>query len=575
MSFGGLTALQFWLGLGALGAVLAALQILRVRQREVSVVTTLFWRQALEQTRARVFRQRFRHVGTWLFLLLICGLLWLAIARPTLRDGVSEHTICLLDGSADMARGRRFAEAVAQLKKDVQGLPLEATDVIYVGGETRTLLAAGEDRLLLARRLASQAPAAAPARLGAVIEDLLRVHAGALTIRVYGDGALPASASLPERVRLARVDTGIPVRDYNLGVVTLGMAEASSGAADAVDVLVALRAEQGGAPVGTSGGALRITLDGRELTLTPESEGLGTGYPRWRYRDVPARGQLLRAALRRGARTDALPLDDSAEIILPNRPLLRVFVDAALHSLLGPVITADPGLHLVASAQEEADVVIRAGAGEPAGGRPTLSFDTTEAGAAAFLIRGPAASGEALLATAERQLALARIDGAALAQRTGRTIGAHAEVAPERRIRVWISLLQPESGFVSSRAFPLFVAGALRWLAGRVELVPYAAAGFVLPVEADTSGYADETGRLLQPLGVAFTPPVAGRYHPRGGPSDVIASLLPDHLPRQADAVRGAAAAPAAPFPLRTLLLLLACGLLCVEWVLYRTGRMP
>ena len=52
MSFSGLTALQFWLGLGVIGAVLAALQFLRVRHREIPVATTLFWRQAIEETRA-------------------------------------------------------------------------------------------------------------------------------------------------------------------------------------------------------------------------------------------------------------------------------------------------------------------------------------------------------------------------------------------------------------------------------------------------------------------------------------------------------------------------------------------
>jgi len=575
MSFSGLTALQFWLGLGTLGAVLAALQILRVRQREIPVVTTLFWRQAMEQTRARVFRRRFRHFGTWLFLFLICGLLWLAIARPVSSGRPRERTVCLLDGSADMARGRRFADAVAQLETDVVGLPADATDVIYVGADTSTLLTAGEDRLLLAHRLGDLAPDAAPARLGAVIDDLLHAHRGALTIRVYGDGVLPAGASLPERVQLARVDTGATVREYNAGIVTLGIGDASSGASDTVDVLVAVRAERGGTPVGTSGGALEAVLDDRLLTITPQAEGLGTKYARWRYRDVPARGQRLRLALRTGSRPDALTLDDSAEIILPNRPVLRVFVDVALRPILTPMLAADPGLRLVASAQEEADIWIRGGASEPSAGRPTLWFDPGEAHSAALVIEGPAASAQVLLAEAQARLALAQIDGVALAQTMGRTIAAHAEVGAERRVRVWHSLLQPQMGFVSSRAFPLFVAGAVRWLAGQTELIPYAAAGYALPVRAHALGYVDAQGRSLQPLGAAFTPPVVGRYQARTGQMAVIASLLEDGVAPHADDAAGAEAAPTAPFPFVSLLILLAFGLLCVEWTLFRSGKMP
>ena len=49
--------------------VLAALQYLRVRPRRTRVVTSLFWRQAVEQAKARTLFERFRHPRTYLLLL--------------------------------------------------------------------------------------------------------------------------------------------------------------------------------------------------------------------------------------------------------------------------------------------------------------------------------------------------------------------------------------------------------------------------------------------------------------------------------------------------------------------------
>ncbi|MGC6487195.1 MAG: BatA domain-containing protein, partial [Planctomycetota bacterium] len=80
MSFGFVPALLGVLGLGAIAGLLYALQRLRVRHQEVEVETTMFWRQAIEESRARVLTQRFRHPWTYALLLSICSLLWLAFA---------------------------------------------------------------------------------------------------------------------------------------------------------------------------------------------------------------------------------------------------------------------------------------------------------------------------------------------------------------------------------------------------------------------------------------------------------------------------------------------------------------
>ena len=111
MSVLGLSFMTYGLGLLGLAAGLFLLQRLRVRHREVPVVTTLFWQQATEARRARVFVERFRHPWAYALFLLIAGLLWTAFAQPaTEQDGDVAHVI-LLDGSAGMAVGDRFEEA--------------------------------------------------------------------------------------------------------------------------------------------------------------------------------------------------------------------------------------------------------------------------------------------------------------------------------------------------------------------------------------------------------------------------------------------------------------------------------
>ena len=68
--------------LAALAGALYLLQRLRVRHREVDVATTLFWHEAVHETRARVLVQRFRHPWAYALLLAISALLWSVVGAP-------------------------------------------------------------------------------------------------------------------------------------------------------------------------------------------------------------------------------------------------------------------------------------------------------------------------------------------------------------------------------------------------------------------------------------------------------------------------------------------------------------
>ena len=161
MSFLNLPLWGIGAGFAALAAGLFLLQMLRVRQRQIEVPTTMFWRQAVEESRARVLRQRFRHPWTYLFLLVIAALLWFAIAGIVTSSREDHDNLLILDGSVGMSRPERFESAVKLLLADAAGIPAESREVWWVGAQTRLLLAKGEHVLLLSERLKNLQPEAA------------------------------------------------------------------------------------------------------------------------------------------------------------------------------------------------------------------------------------------------------------------------------------------------------------------------------------------------------------------------------------------------------------------------------
>ena len=249
--------------------------------------------------------------------------------------------------------------------------------------------------------------------------------------------------------------------------------------------------------------------------------------------------------------------------------MLRVAIDESLRPFFARVIEADAGLVL---AEDEADVAIAEGTSP--GVVPTLSVVSAGDAEHAIAVTAPRAHPDRLLAAVQEDLALAEIDGAALAHATGRVISVGAAAGEGRAITLWRALLAPDAGFVASRAFPLFTAKALRWLADRAPLHAFVAAGEPL-ADARSGAFTDPLGRVCDPAGAAFTPPVAGDYvGPRGGR---LSAALLDASGYEASAASAADApdAPTAPFSIVTLLILVVFALLGLEWLLFRTGRLP
>jgi hypothetical protein len=462
-------------GVALLAGLLFVLQRLRVRHKEVVVPTTLFWRAAVQETRARVFVDRFRHPLAYLLLLLACCLLWLAFAEPVGRANRSERmTVLLLDGSAGMAWGDRFERAKRTLLEQVARLPERRAEVILCAGWPRTLLRRGEHRILLERRLERARPEACPASLERVVASLPRDRVASIV--VVGDAPL-SDTVVPHGWTVLR--PGSPgTRGANGGVLALGVSDAASGAWDRVDVHVQ-------APAGYS-----INLE----SLV----------------DVPARGQEVIVRLPGG---DAIALDDEARMVLPNRSTVRVKAAPEFHA----VLSVDPGV-VLATDGVEIELVDGSGIGIEG---PAESFGTAPGDPLEFV-------------DAERGEPAPRFE---------RRIGL------ERRVLVGRALLTDRYNFTRSRAFPLFVARAVRWLAGSEEYPAYVAVGEPIP-------------------GQDFAPPTAGAY------GSLVASLLDPLEPTTVARDDGLASAGRGG-DLAGWLALLAFALLLCEWYLHRTGRVP
>lgn len=536
-------------GVGATALVLVLLQRLRVRHREQRVVTTLFWRQAVEEARARVLVRRFRHPLAFLLFLTIAALLWLAASGPRTGTGEAREVVLLVDGSLAMSNDGARAAAHRELLAEVKQADAARTRVVWVGDVMRSLLVPGEDPLLLEGRLSALPPVAIPSQMERALSNLSAQASAERALDVHCFG--PALGGVPAAEGFQVYQAHVVPSSTEARVAVLGVGPSADGRLDAVDVLIGVQAST--APP-------RVALDGEAITqpLVRQAQA-GT----WRIEGLAARGQHLTVQAGTGR---------AAAMRLPDLRPLRVAIAADVLGVLTPLIESDPGLEL-ARDEAAADVAVRVGTITPETETPTLWL--SEAGTRdAFVLRVPAATGrEAVeLRRGFESLGLEWIDARQLAEATQREIRVSVEEAPRRGLVIWRSLIGGRYNFTSDRAFPLFFARALRWLADAEAIRPFVAAGESLA--GATERLINAAGTPLDPVGSEFVPPAAGRYGT--GPRAILASALeaPVQVGTRTQA-RGASAAVGAGTSWTGLLLLLVFALLWIEWTLYRTERVP
>lgn len=585
MGFANLSPLATAAGLAALAAVLYGLQRLRIRFRERPVATLRFWKAAATDAPARTLTHRFRHLWAYLLILSICSLLWLAIAEPRWQDDAQadDFYVLLLDGSAGMAREGSFEQALVDLERDLAGLPADRRQVIWSGALAETLLKPGEHPLLLQQRLTGKQVEAVPSSIEQQLAQLASVRrTGFVTeLRVYGDAPVSAALlnRLPDGVSVARGSGNAEPRTGNVGITALGVAHAASGKWGKVDLLFRVEGDDAYLP---DAAEIVVQVDGEPLaagSLLPDTDGVG-----YRVRDLPANGALFSVAL---DIDDALPLDNRAQLRLPDRQTIKVQLSEALPAVVATALSADSAIELVSG---NPDVVIR-NKGELLGGRvPALEFVDAGRQTEAFLLGYPehasSADAGALLRTAVQRIGLDNIDATALADVTRRPVEVAMRSEEEWTFSVWRELLSEDYNFVQSRSFPLFVAQSVRWLAGVEKWYPYLAAARPLPVPwvGSAPSFADAEGNVIDTLGVDFIPGRAGSLRRAGNSEALEISLLDSVATGGAghgalgsnglNNSQGALDLNVVRNSLPWLLLLALAGLL-VEWFLYRQGRMP
>jgi Aerotolerance regulator N-terminal len=563
-------------GLAVLAAGLYVLQILRIRYREVTVVSTLLWRKAVGESPVRKFREHFKHPWAYATSFAICALFWLALAQPTRQyAGDSSFHVLILDGSAGMAAGDRYEKAVAALKDRVRALPEDRRQVLWSGAQVASLLIPGEDALLLDRRLRDLKPEAAPASMERLLGDLSVIHRDDInTTEVTIFGAAPVHQallnSMPRGFSVKRA-SAVEQMAHNAGITALGVSDAQSGKWDKVDVFLQAQSNDN-TVIGPNN--LQIDVDGKPITATLQAQGESQG---WVIEDVDAQGGLMTVKLLGEA--DALALDNSASIRLPNKPFINVQLSATLEGSLEAVLQADPAVRLT---HTNAQLVIR-NAGENLGGTlPALEFVAASEQSPAFLLTFPGNLGEARFTEAVDSIGLGQIDAMALADTAQWPIEVSMKQGRQWRLSLWHELLTDDFNFTRSRAFPLFLAHAVRWLAGVPTAYPYAAAGKPLTGDAIDSNVhvIDAKGRSIDPLGVAFVPERAGALTLDTGARSLSVSLLDPATTVGGDestlqVAAGDSGDRAGANVWVTALLLLGLLLLVAEWCWHRQGRMP
>ena len=159
---------------------------------------------------------------------------------------------------------------------------------------------------------------------------------------------------------------------------------------------------------------------------------------------------------------------------------------------------------------------------------------------------------------------------------SGAAISIGASPADGRSIGVWSALLSEDYNFTQSRSFPLFVALSIRWLVHEQDFPAFVAVG--VPMPGPAGAWQDSGGRVHDPAGADFRPPLADEYRDTSG-NLLAASLLDPWTTRGGSAVHPERSETLTAVPgggdVATWIMVLALSLLLFEWFLFRSGRIP
>ncbi|MYD79119.1 MAG: hypothetical protein F4X44_00685 [Gammaproteobacteria bacterium] len=570
MSFFNLSPLLVGLGLLALAGLLFLLQQLRIRYTELPVATTMFWAAAVREAPVRVLRQRFRHILAYLLALLICWLLWIGFGGPlTGAQRTAGFNILVLDGSAHASTGDIFQQSKNQLLNDVSKYSRDSREVFLSGAQNVRVLAPGEEKLVLERRLEEFEPVAARSSIDELLRLLPRNNSYPTEVNVVVYGGAPISEHaldrLPAGYRVARRFDSLD--DFeNRGIVALGIGEPLSGEWDKVDVLFRILAD--GLSVNSED--FRVQIGDQDLA-TNRLESISPN--EFRVRDVVADGSVFSVAIEE---PDDLAFDNEALVTLPTKERVSISIGEDVPTPIRRAIDADAGIEIVGSGASVAVL----GPNDSETSIPYLRTTPIVEQSKAFVIgySGELEGMEALHQSVA-DLGLAEIDSAAMATELNQDISVQLDYSDVRYVSVWSELVSESFNFKDSMSFPIFISKSIRYLANQEPWYAYLAAGRQ-PVE-QTSGSSLASSDLLAEyaIGASYVRNEAGTLELRDGTSLQVSLLDPAAAVRTGSQNLTDAAIETSNsqtiWGIATWLALLAVLLLGLEWYLYQRGLMP
>lgn len=307
---------------------MVALYLLRPQRRRVDVPYARLWGLVVREARSSAIARKLRRWESLLLQLLIAGLLLLAIAEPRLGEHRARRHVILVDVSASMQAQEGGETRIERARTAVQHLldglsPDEETSIVAFDTEPRALCALTRDdaelRAAAAKLVAVDAPDDPVPALRLAADVLRGAEHGRLTLVTDGALDLSHAGPLPD-VELRAVNVATPsTDDHSDNIAITGFSVRRYPAnPSAYEILVEVRSYASVARKVT----LTVTQEGETVEVTPLDLPAGGRILR-RLSDLAGEGRRLEASI---DGHDALPLDDRAYALLPERPRTRVLL---------------------------------------------------------------------------------------------------------------------------------------------------------------------------------------------------------------------------------------------------------
>ncbi|MFN8522615.1 MAG: BatA and WFA domain-containing protein [Chloroflexota bacterium] len=343
----------------ALIPLVVLLHALRPRPRPLLVSAAFLWRNLGPTRPTRRSLRRPPLTAELLCQLLAVIALTLSLTQPQVQGPPPRGVIAVIDASGSMlavdVTPNRFEAALAALRSDLASLSAGDRVSLIRAAARPTLIAHDVPPGVATARLDTLRPSAAAVEMRdalALADSLARSSTRSLPeIKVYTDGAFPDVAAPANPVAPMEFQiTG--TANTNQSIVRLWEGGATASQAG-IGVTVA---NHGGEPMrrGLIVSADGIEVERRTVSLPPDSEGQITAV-------VPARTRRVRVEL---AGSDALPADDSLELVSTDSAATRVLLVSRSGGAIERALRAIPGAEIQTIAPDrfadaaDADVVV-------------------------------------------------------------------------------------------------------------------------------------------------------------------------------------------------------------------------